>query len=232
MWEPQIGPFVEAGYRAVRCDLRGFGESPPVPGPASDVADAVGVLDRLGIGEAAVVGASYGGQVALDLALAHPERVRALVLAGSALGGWQWSEELRRFGAREEELLEAGDVEGAVELNVQTWVGGAAPEVQERVREMQRRAFELQLAAPDEAEPVEPLEPPGPPASERLGEIGCPVLVLAGANDRADILAIADRLSAEIPAAREHLLGGAEHLPSLEHPQHFNEVVLDFLHAA
>lgn len=54
------------------------------------------------IDKGTVVGASFGGQVALELALQHPERVTALVLIDSAIQGWDWSEEVERFSAAEE----------------------------------------------------------------------------------------------------------------------------------
>ena len=87
----------------------------------------------------AVVGASDGGRVAIDLALERPDRVAALVLASPALGGWAWSQEVRSFGAAEDELLEAGKVDEAADLNVRTWVDGngrGPDEVDGEVREL------------------------------------------------------------------------------------------------
>ena len=67
---------LSAEHRVVRPDLRGFGESPLPGGPFSHVEDVRALLDHLGVERAAVVGNSFGGRVALDFALAHPERVR------------------------------------------------------------------------------------------------------------------------------------------------------------
>jgi pimeloyl-ACP methyl ester carboxylesterase len=85
-------PLVEAlgpGHSTIDFDRRGFGETRYQPEPHSHVNDALAVLDATGAGSApvTVVGASMGGQAALDLALAHPERVAALVLIGSAVRG-------------------------------------------------------------------------------------------------------------------------------------------------
>src|SRR5262245_1533030 len=117
MWEP-ILPRLERDRRVLAPDLRGYGERPLPQGPFSHVDDLVELLDAQRVRRAAVVGASFGGGVALDLALEHQDRVAALVLAAPALAGWDWSQETRAFGGREDELLEAGDVDGAVELNL------------------------------------------------------------------------------------------------------------------
>jgi 3-oxoadipate enol-lactonase len=80
-------------YRVVRPDLRGFGKTPLPGGPFSNVADVRALLDRLGVEQAAVVGNSFGGRVALDLALEHPERVAALVPVASGVTGREPSAE-------------------------------------------------------------------------------------------------------------------------------------------
>ena len=235
MWEPQVSPLVAAGYRVVRCDLRGYGDSPLPPGRFSNVEDVRALLDELAIDGATVVGASFGGRVALELTLEHPERVEALVLVGPGLRGIQWSENIERFGDEEEALLDAGDVEAAVELNVRTWVDGPArgpDEVDRGVRDlvatMQRRAFEVQVAVPDAG----PDEEPERPAADRLGDVRCPTLVVVGDFDQPDILKVVDELAAAIPRARREIIGGAAHLPSLEKPEQFNALLLEFLRVA
>ncbi len=234
MWEPQVEPFVAAGYRVIRYDLRGYGDSALLSGPFSNLDDLHGLLEQLGIERASLVGVSYGGRIALEFAIAYPERVEALVLVGAGLRDAEWSDEIKRFGDEEESLLEGGDLEGAVELNLRMWVDGPSrgpgevdPDVRERVREMQRRAFEVQLAKPD-AGPDSPFDPP---ASARLDEVRCPTLVVAGELDQPDILRIADQLATGIPGAQKAVIPGTAHAPSMEKPDEFNELVLQFLRA-
>src|SRR3954454_23810643 len=79
MWEPQWRALTER-HRTVRCDLRGFGDSPLSAGRFNHADDVLGLLDALGIDRAGVVGASFGGRVALELAATWPQRVERLIL--------------------------------------------------------------------------------------------------------------------------------------------------------
>jgi pimeloyl-ACP methyl ester carboxylesterase len=98
------------------------------------------------------------------------------------------------------------------------------PKVRELVREQQRRAFDLQLAESEDRE-----EPFDPPASSRLGEVRARTLVLVGDLDQAAILDNAERLAEGIPGARKDVISGTAHIPSMEKPDEFNRLVLEFL---
>ena len=84
MWD-DVTPSLAERFRVIRPDLRGFGETPLPDGPFVYAADVVSLLDALDVGRAHMIGVSMGGHVALDVAIAHPERVERLVLVGSAL---------------------------------------------------------------------------------------------------------------------------------------------------
>jgi 3-oxoadipate enol-lactonase len=224
MWAPQVEALTAAGHRVLAPDLPGFGQTPLVPGTVDYVAHATALLD----GPTAVVGCSFGGRVALEVALAveRPELVERLVLVGSALGRWEWSEEARAGFAEEEEALERGDLDGAAAAQARMWLAdGADPAVLALTEEMTRRSYELQLPVEDEVTGAWP----EPPPEERLGEIRAPTLVVVGAEDVTDIRAIAEQLAREIPRARLEVVEGAGHLPSLERPGEVNRLLLDFL---
>jgi 3-oxoadipate enol-lactonase len=225
MWDPQWPVFTGARYRVVRCDFRGSGQTPVPQGPHNDADDVRDLLDELGIGPVAVVGASYGGTVALEIAARWPQRVAALALVCTGMPGHEPTDVLRGFWQRESELLDAGDIAGAVELNLATWLGpDASEQAREHVRLMQRHAFDLQLAAPQEFEPIE--------VQAELSAITAPSLVISGAKDLPDFRLIATRLAGLLPSARSVELPWAGHLPTLERPEESSRLLTAFLHDA
>jgi 3-oxoadipate enol-lactonase len=234
LWDGQMDAF-SARHRVVRLDMRSFGES-AIPGvPFSYVDDLRALLDHLGIERAAVVGNSFGGRVSLDFALLHPERTAALVLVNSALSGWEGSAFFDEFDDAEETLLDTGRLDEAVELNLRTWLDGpereaapVAPDVRARVAEMQRSSFETLVRAYTGSPEPGPVTWADPPAATRLAEVSVPTLVVVGMLDQPDFRTISARLAAGIPGAESAELEAA-HLPALERPDEFNEIVLEFL---
>lgn len=228
MWDDQWDEWSRS-YRLLRLDLRGFGRSPLGTEPYSHARDVIAALEEHGIDGAALVGVSLGGRVVLEVALARPDLVRALVLVAPGMPGHEWSEELRALWGEEEAAFEAGDLDGAVEVSLRTWVDGPRrrsedvdPGVRRRVAEMQRQAYELQRDWVDEDLLV-------PDLAERLGEVDVPTLVLVGEEDQPDMQAIAERLGREIPGARLATIPATAHVPSMERPREFDELVLPFL---
>jgi 3-oxoadipate enol-lactonase len=223
-WDPQWAALTRR-FTVVRADLRGFGETELGPGVFSDVDDLVDLLDRLGWADAAVVGSSYGGRVAMELAVMRPDLVRRLVLLCPALRGLQTTADVDAFEAEEERLLEAGDVEAAVELNVRTWLGPrATDDVRERVRTMQRHAVDVQ----DAAERLE--DPPSPvPVEVDPAQIRCRTVVVAGGKDLEHFRNVAAHLARTVPDAELVTWADVAHLPNLETPDRTTELLLDRL---
>jgi 3-oxoadipate enol-lactonase len=219
MWEPQVPALTEAGFRVTRADLRGFGES-PLPGTPWNDADDVAEL--FGDGPVALVGSSGGGYVALELAARFPERISGLVLLCGGFAGWPKSPERLAYAAREDALIAAGDLDGAVELNIATWCGPeTSPEAKDAVRAMQRRVFELQ--------------PPGDPEPEQIeidwavATITAPTVLVSGGHDLPDFRQIAEHLAGALPRARHVPLDWAGHFPNLERPAVINSLLIEIL---
>jgi 3-oxoadipate enol-lactonase len=231
MWDEQWERYTRE-FRVLRCDLRGFGRTPLEPGSFSNAQDLIDVLEQHGFERAALLGVSLGGRVTLEVAIARPELVSALVLVAPGLPGHDWSQEMQDLWGEEEAALEAGDLAEAVEVNLRTWVDGPRrqpedvdPAVRARVGEMQLRAFELQLPVGDAADEellVSDL-------AGRLGEVKAPTLILVGDEDQPDMQAITERLEREIPGARRETIANTAHVPSMERPREFDELVLPFL---
>ena len=225
MWEPLL-PALTPTRRVVRFDMRGYGATRSMPGPFSDAGDLRGLLDALGIERAHVVGASFGGLHALELAVTAPARVASLVLLGAALPDIDPSPRLLAFAKAEESAIALGHNDAAVDVNVRMWAGDSTPDVQALVADMQRIAFELQLrenAEPDELDP---------PVSERLGEIAVPATVAYGDRDVVDFKHVAERLHTGLPDATLHEIAGAGHLPALDRPEAVAQLVLRHLERA
>lgn len=232
MWDP-IWPELTRQRDVVRVDLRGFGESAARPvGALSHPGDVLDTLAEIGVARCHMVGSSFGAGVAVEVALARPSAVASLLLAppaGSLLS--EMTPDLRAFIDAESSALDRGDLDAAVEANLSWWVEGTRrradqvdPLVRESVRRMQRRAFEV-TADWDDVEEQEQ----DPPALDRLSEIEVPVLVLIGGLDLDTVRDAAGRVVAGIAGARRVDWPDAGHLPSLEHPAAFAELLLEWV---
>jgi 3-oxoadipate enol-lactonase len=199
---------------AERHELRGFGDT-PLP-PEGEVSDADDLEARIGDGPVALLGASFGGQVCLEVAARRPELVSELVLIAARVPDHDWSEEIAGFAEEEDRLIEEGDLDAAADLNAQFW----APAVADRVRPMQRRSFELQLSSAAESVDPERID---------LSAIRARTLLIVGEEDKADFRAIAARLAEEIPDAELVTMPGVTHLPSMERPEETAALVRRFL---
>ena len=236
MWDSVL-PALAAAHDVLRLDLRGFGESTAQPttrwSPRSDV---LGTLDALGIERAHLVGCSFGSGVCVEVALERPAAVASLVL--SAPGGALITErtaDLAVFWEAEGKAVEAGDFEAAAEANVVAWVDGprrgpdvVRPEVRDAVRDMQRLVFEI--GETWDWDTVEKLEDElDPAASERYADLAAPTLVLSGALDIDAIGQAAAGLVAGVPDAQGVEWPDVAHVPSMERPDDFAALVLEWV---
>jgi pimeloyl-ACP methyl ester carboxylesterase len=228
MWDPQW-KVLSRNFHAIRFDARGFGSSADPRRPYTLHGDAMEVLDALEIEKAAVVGSSMGGYAALDMAIALPHRVSALVLVTAAPSGWTHTPDIRAQWDAVDAAYESRGIDAANELEMKMWIDGPfrAPDVVDR--EIRRQAATvnrvlLERQATFEIEPGD-LEPP---AVGRLAEVKVPTLVITGELDQPSILGGAFEVSRGTGA--EHVeIENSAHFPNLEHPTEFNRALTDFL---
>jgi pimeloyl-ACP methyl ester carboxylesterase len=206
-------------HRCVAFDLRGFGETTYEREDGwSAVSDALAVLDAAGLKRPVVVACSMGGQTAVDLALAHPDRVAGLVLIGAAVRGAPYPEleegPTAELNARIEAADAAGDLDEVGRLDAWMWLDGPSAEegrvdgpARELFLEMNHRALRAQ-------DPGAEAEIPA--AWPRLGEIMVPTLVMIGRLDAEEILLIGELAAGIIPGAQLIFLDGVAHVPHLE----------------
>lgn len=228
MWDEQFEFFSEH-YQAIRFDFRGFGNSVLTEDAFSHPDDMLKLYQELDIEKAVLVGASFGGAMSINFTLQHPDKVMGLVLACAAVNGHKWSEEMQAYGEEEDSLVDNGDLKAATECNVTMWVnrperrGNVNEAVCEKVRAMQNRAYELQLAIEEDND-----ESFNPDAKSRLKEIQKPALVLIGNHDVDDMQDMAKTFAENLNAPLIHFSKSA-HLPNMEEPEKFNQVVDEFL---
>ena len=217
-WAPLVDR-LGGRYRTIAYDRRGFGESTWTAEPHVEMDDARAVLDAAGVEQAIVVGASNGGRRAVDLALAHPGRVRGLVLIGAGVSGAPELDEaalpteVQALIATYEAADEGDDLNLVNRIEAHAWLDGwtaSEGRVTGPVRDLFLDMNGIALRAPAVGDEVPPA-----PAWDRLGQIAVPTLVLCGEYDVVARPA-AEHLAHEVDGARFELLADTAHLPHLE----------------
>lgn len=232
-WDAMVPLVVAGGYRVVRYDMRSFGRSTTDDVDYSDRDDAVAVLDALGIVRAPFVGNSRGGMVSIDTAIEYPDRVVAVVGVGSGIGGFDGElTPIEMELVDEMEALESAvpmDPAAIADVDIRLWVDGpgqpptrVAAAIRESIRAWDMPNY---LAEHVDGRAI-PLDPP---AVDRLGEIRCPVLAVAGAVDLSEVAQAAHLLAAEAPNARAVILPDVAHMIGMEVPEVLAALIIDFL---
>ncbi|MCI0553510.1 MAG: alpha/beta hydrolase [Anaerolineae bacterium] len=232
MWDDQWDAFTER-YRVIRFDQRGYGKSDPAQGPLSRRADLLRLLDGLEVERAVLLGCSMGGETAMDIALEHPERIPALIVASATPSGFEMQGAPPRYVMEMMEAAQKGDLEQTSDLQIRIWVDGPFREPEQVNSSVRQHAAEMNWIPVKQGTFItadaQPINLLNPPASTRLKEIRMPTLIMAGALDDPEILRAADIMASEIESAQKVMLPNSAHLLNMENPQMFNEAVLSFL---
>jgi pimeloyl-ACP methyl ester carboxylesterase len=222
LWDDQFG-FFSHDFRAVRYDVRGVGQSAQPTEPFSPLDDLAALLDFLEIEKDCLVGLSLGGQLAIDFALAHPDRVACLVLVAPGLGGYPYSDEFQQRVAPFIAAMQAGETERLVQMMLDDPY--LLPAIKNPAARERAKKIWADNARPWDVAPIA-LDPP---AMGRLGEIHVPTLLVLGDRDWKDLYEIADVLEREVPGLRRVTIPGSGHTVNMEMPEEFNRAVLEFL---
>jgi pimeloyl-ACP methyl ester carboxylesterase len=230
MFRAQLHRFGDR-HLALAYDRRGFGETTTTDVPFSHVDDLLAVLEARNLGPAVLVGCSQGGRVAIDFALAHRDRVKALVLIAPAISGAPVLESVPEAIAaliqEADEAEEAEDIERLNRIEAHLWLDGplsARGRVSGAARQLFLEMNEIALRAPEQHRRREP-----PPAMDRLGELDLPVLLLCGDLDFPSLQERQQRLLVVLPDSRARIVSGTAHLTSFEQPEVFNAELTAFL---
>jgi pimeloyl-ACP methyl ester carboxylesterase len=234
-WEPQVRELGRR-YRCIAYDARGYPPSdvPVEPERYSQeraVADAVAVLDHLGIERAHVVGLSMGGFCALHLGLRHPQRARSLTVAGCGYGSHPDRRET--WPAESEATARSFETEGSAATAERYMEGPARVQLQRKDprawRESKRWLAEHSaLGAALTMRGVQARRPSLYDLTDQLRRLEVPTLLVVGDEDEG-CLDPNVMLKRTIPTAALVVLPGTGHAVNLEEPALFNGLVQDFL---
>jgi pimeloyl-ACP methyl ester carboxylesterase len=133
-----------------------------------------------------------------------------------------------------EQAYEAKDWDLLCELETRIWFDGAGRTPDQVDAGMRRLAYDMNriaLANEEKGLVGRTLPNTETPAVQRLHQLKLPVLVIVGEHDTPYILAASDYMIEHIPSARKVLIPDAAHLPNMDHPKQFREIVEDFLHS-
>lgn len=226
-WDNQFETFAKS-FQVIRYDIRGIGKSARPLKPFSHSHDLYALLKFLQVKRAHIIGVSFGGGIALDFALEHPEMVDHLILAATGTSSDAKGEANLQSLAALAALVKKEGLARAIELilNTPSFISKGNSAALEKIRQ-------IYLDNHDVFESAFPLvrfwNPTAPQVSQRLSEIRARALIMIAANDSPDYKAITERLALRIGRAKKVVIPGAAHVINLDKPEEFNQAVLKFL---
>lgn len=215
MWRPNLAALSQR-YRLILWDMRGHGQSDSPDDPAAyseeaTIGDMAALLDAHGVEQAVIGGLSLGGYMSLAFHLAHPGRVRALMLFDTG-PGYKKDEARAGWNQRAEATARAFETRGLAAL------GRGAEVLASSHRSVQGLAHAARgMLAQRDARVINALD-----------AITVPTLVLAGAKDE-PFLAATEYMAGKIPGATKVIIPDAGHAANIDQPEAFNRAVLTFL---
>ncbi|WP_329350160.1 alpha/beta hydrolase [Streptomyces sp. NBC_01261] len=224
MWTPQTEAFAPA-RRVVAPDLRGYGSSPApftVTRFSDFTTDIEALLDELEVETFVLAGLSMGGQIAMDCYARFGDRVRGLVLADTFPSA-DTPEAARTREATADRLLREGMRGYADEVLERMVAPSADPQVKAHVHRM------MTATDPGSAAAALRARAQRPDYRDLLTRVTVPALVVVGADDTYTPVSDAEAMHAALPDSTLRVIEGAAHLPNLERPKEFNEMLGEFL---
>jgi 3-oxoadipate enol-lactonase len=216
VWD-DVWPTFCKQFHVIRYDRRGYGRSPATNKPYYEADDVAALLRNRKVSQAALVGSSHGGNIALSVALRYPAQISDLVLVGPEAEGFPYSE---HFILKQIEFQKAKD---PIEVRVQNtyFIAPGNNAAREHLRKL------LNASPQDHKHNDMPL--PEKPVFPYVRELRMPTLILMGSEDIVDNQAVAGALVMSIPGAARVVVPDTGHLMYLEKPEIFSNLVIGFL---
>jgi pimeloyl-ACP methyl ester carboxylesterase len=226
-WDKQFEALA-GHFEVIRYDIRGIGQSARPLGPFCHAEDLRSLLEFLDVERSHIIGLSFGGVIALDFALDHPEMVEKLILVSSGTSSDAKAEGNMQSLAALSSMVKQQGMDRVVQLILDSGAIVARDNTAagERIREIyqdNRDVFESDFPL------IRLWQPAEPPASERLSEVRARTMVMMGENDNPAYKAIAEKLALSLPGAESVTVAGAAHVINLDQSEDFNRLVLAFL---
>jgi len=227
MWEPQLAPLAESGYRVVAPYVYGFDSSPSRPGWSMEdyARDLARLVEALGWSSATVVGLSMGGYQALAFYRLYPELVDSLVLCDTRANA-DSPEVLAGRQQFRQAVMEKGSEEAAARM-VPNFFAKESYASNQPLIEKTRESIVRQT--PEEISEAMRAIAERKDSTELLTEIACPTLIINGMEDIVTTTEVAAEMHALIPGSKLELIPEAGHLSNLDQPAMFNGILLEHL---
>lgn len=225
MWDPQI-PFLTAKYRVLRYDTRGHGQSSVPAGPYSLddlVSDVIGLMNAVGIDQAAWMGLSMGAMTGMGLALNHPDRFSRFVLAD---GRADAPERFRTMWDERTAKIRQGGTEAIADGTIESWLTEAFrranPDIAATLRAMVVDTDDTGYI--DCALALKELD-----YLRHLGGVTKPCLYIGGDQDLGASPETMQAMSDATPGAQYVCIAEAKHVANVNQPAAFNAAIASFL---
>jgi len=224
MWDLQIPALLDEGFRILRYDSRGHGQSAAPEGPYTIellTGDAVALMDTLGIGKVHFCGLSKGGMVGQMLGAKHGDRLISLTLCDTAsfAGGPEvWSERIQ--------AVRAGGMASVVDATIDRWFTKPG---QDRLPTEVGKVRDMILTTPVDGfcacgEAIRDMD-----QRESIRAITTPTLVIVGEDDPGTTVEVARGIHESIAGSKLEIIPESAHLCNIEQAEAFNSPLLQFL---
>lgn len=234
-WDYQVDP-LSKNFKVIRYDVRGYGKSakPDTVNSYRDCDDLSNLLDYLKIDKANICGLSMGAQIAIDFALAYPDKCISLIPIGPWPNGYgegkyrtTASDSMIKVLVKMGEFLASGGPRAATDY---WWTGDH--EIKETV--VRKRTLDSLLVMGYEYSWYCHLNPikrnwVAPPAVESLNTIKIPTLIITASNDMLACQEVAEMMQKQIYNSQVISINDAGHAMNMDNPEEFNRVIVDFI---
>lgn len=228
IWNDQLDSF-STRYQVIRYDLRGYGLSSTPNTSFSNVEDLKALIDALKLPNVTLIGSSSGGGIAVDFTLTYPDLVQALILVSPSLGGNSYPLNMTWQVIKNYFNVRLKGREAAVEAFITNhfwqyfFPSLTKEEARKKVLNNVRNTSNFCRFSPNLTTAMRPY------AIARLREINIPTLVIVSDQDHPFNMKTAETLHTNINLSSKVIMQDCGHLPFVEEPHEFNQMVLNFL---